>query len=71
MDELIPPAQGVSLCAALNEGWSGGATAKKPARVALFPTGMHNDTYMKGGAAYWEALKTFLKETSTTVVYKG
>jgi len=57
-DELIPPQMGKDLKAKMKNG-----------KVALFPTGMHNDTYMKGGAAYWAAIQQFLRQTST-VTYK-
>lgn len=57
-DELIPPRHGQDLKAKMKNG-----------KVALFPTGMHNDTYMKGGEAYWSAICQFLRETSS-ISYK-
>ena len=60
-DELIPPWMGKDLKDCLKTG----------GKLALFPTGMHNDTYMKGGAAYWAAIKEFTKDTSSSVAYKG
>lgn len=49
-DELIPPAMGRTLAAA--------------APMGLFlgiPGGTHNDTWVRGGAAYWTALRDFLQ----------
>ena len=49
-DEVIPPALGRKLFDA----------APEPKRYYAIPGAGHNDTYIVGGAAYWQALSDFL-----------
>ncbi len=49
-DEVIPPALGRRLFDA----------APEPKRYYAIPGAGHNDTYLVGGAAYWQALSDFL-----------
>jgi len=49
-DEVIPPALGRRLFEA----------APEPKRYYAIPGAGHNDTYLVGGAAYWQALSDFL-----------
>jgi fermentation-respiration switch protein FrsA (DUF1100 family) len=51
-DEVIPPALGRRLFDA----------APEPKRYYAIPGAGHNDTYLVGGAAYWQALSGFLDE---------
>jgi len=50
-DEVIPPALGRRLFDA----------APEPKRYYAIPGAGHNDTYIVGGAAYWQALSDFLE----------
>ena len=49
-DEIVPPAQGRRLFEA----------APEPKRYYAIPGAGHNDTYLVGGAAYWQAIADFL-----------
>ncbi|HXZ25596.1 MAG TPA: alpha/beta hydrolase, partial [Nitrospiria bacterium] len=49
-DEVVPYAQGRRLFTAANE----------PKRFFTIVGAHHNDTYVIGGAAYFDALRTFL-----------
>jgi len=51
-DELIPLAMGQALVSA-----AGG-----PADLMVIPGGTHNDTWLRGGEAYWSKLRAFLEE---------
>jgi hypothetical protein len=50
-DEVVPPAQGRRLFDA----------APEPKRYYSIPGAGHNDTYLVGGAAYWQAVEEFLE----------
>jgi fermentation-respiration switch protein FrsA (DUF1100 family) len=51
-DEIVPPVQGRRLY----------ELAKEPKRLFVIPGAGHNDTYVTGGEAYWQAWEGFLRE---------
>lgn len=56
-DEMIPPSHSQALLA--------GAEKSPVRRQVLFPEGMHNDTWEKGGDQYWDEWATFINECSS------
>lgn len=54
-DELVPASQSRALKDA----------AGSRGRLKGFAEGMHNDTYMKGGAEYWKTINSFIADTKT------
>lgn len=55
-DDLVPLSQGMKLFEAANS----------PKRFQVLPEAGHNDTYYKGGAAYWDTLAEFLSRLTDT-----
>jgi pimeloyl-ACP methyl ester carboxylesterase len=54
-DELVPPSH-------MRDLYQASAGTGSIARMHVVPGGTHNDTWLQGGKAYWEAIRNFLGE---------
>ena len=54
-DELVPPYH-------MQELYKASAKASQCARIHVIERGTHNDTWLKGGKAYWEVIRIFISD---------
>ena len=54
-DELVPPSH-------MQELYRASSKVSQCARMHVVERGTHNDTWLKGGKAYWEAMRIFISD---------